>query len=88
MAGYSFNRLDVDTTRAGPGRAIAVGNSFVWRPGAVLWADVTRRVGINVFAGYLFTKPRVTFASDAAIVTERISASSVVVSVGVAYWIF
>ena len=88
VGGYSFNRLDVDTARAGPGRAIAVGNSFVWRPGAVLWADVTRRVGINVFAGYLFTRPRVTFASDASIATERVSASSVVVSAGVAYWIF
>ena len=62
--------------------------SDVWRPGAVLWADVTRRVGINVFAGYLFTRPRVTFASDASIATERVSASSVVVSAGVAYWIF
>ena len=88
VGGYSFNRLDVDTTRAGPGRAIAVGNSFVWRPGAVLWADVTPRVGINVFGGYLFARPRVTFASDTSIATERVSASSVVVSVGVAYWIF
>ena len=88
VGGYSFNRLAVDTARAGPGRAIAVGNSFVWRPGAVLWADVTPRVGINVFGGYLFARPRVTFASDTSIATERLSASSLVVSVGVAYWIF
>lgn len=88
VGGYSFNRLAVDTARAGPGRAIAVGNSFVWRPGAVLWADVTPRVGINVFGGYLFARPKVTFASDASIATERVNAGSVVVSVGVAYWIF
>ncbi len=88
VGGYSFNRLAVDTAQAGPGRAIAVGNSFVWRPGAVLWADVTPRVGINVFGGYLFARPRVTFASDTSIATERLSASSLVVSVGVAYWIF
>ena len=88
VGGYSFNRLDVDTARPGSGRAIAVGNSFVWRPGAVLWADVTPRVGINVFGGYLFARPRVTFASDTSIATERVSASSAVVSVGVAYWIF
>lgn len=88
VGGYSFNRLSVDTTRAGPGRAIAVGNSFVWRPGAAVWLDVTRRIGINVFGGYLFTNPAVTFASDASIATERMSANSAVVSVGVAYWIF
>ncbi len=88
VAGYSFNKLNVDTARVGPGRAIAVGNSFVWRPGAAVWIDVTRRIGINVFGGYLFTSPKVTFASDTSIATERVDAGSVVVSVGVAYWIF
>ena len=88
VAGYSFNKLSIDTARVGPGRAIAAGNSFVWRPGAAIWLDVTRRVGINVFGGYLFTSPEVTFASDTSIATERVDASSAVVSVGVAYWIF
>ena len=88
VAGYSFNRLDIDTTRAGPGRAIDVGHSFVWRPGAAVWFDVTDRVGINVFGGYLFTSPEVTFASDASISTERLRVNAAVVSVGVAYWIF
>lgn len=88
VAGYSFNRLAVDRTRVGPGRAIAVGHSFVWRPGAAVWFDVTNRVGINVFGGYLFTSPEVTFASDAAIATERLRVNSATVSLGVAYWIF
>ena len=88
VAGYSFNKLNVDTARVGAGRAIAVGNSFVWRPGAAVWIDVTRRIGINVFGGYLFTSPAVTFASDTSIATERVSVDSAVVSVGVAYWIF
>ena len=88
VAGYSFNRLRIDTTRVGPGRAIAVGHSFVWRPGAAVWFDVTRRVGINVFGGYLFTSPAVTFASDASIATERLRVNAATVSVGVAYWIF
>ena len=88
VAGYSFNRLNVDTPRVGPGRAIAVGHSLVWRPGAAIWIDVANRVGINVFSGYLFTSPEVTFASDASIATERVSVNSATVSVGVAYWIF
>ena len=88
VAGYSFNRLRVDTARAGPGRAVAVGNSFVWRSGAAVWVDVTRRIGINAFGGYLFTSPELTFADDASVVTERLRANSAVASVGVAYWIF
>ncbi len=88
VAGYSFNRLRVDTARAGPGRAISVGHSFVWRPGAAIWFDVTDRVGINAFGGYLFTSPAVTFASDTSIATEPVSMHSATVSVGVAYWIF
>ena len=88
VAGYAFNSLDADITQAGPGRAVAVGNSFVWRPGVSLWYDVAPRLGINLFAGYLFTRPRVTFASDTAILTDRLPANAVVVSIGTAYWIF
>ena len=88
VAGYSFNGLDIDTARAGAGRAIAVRNSWVWRPGIGAWWDVSRRLGIHAFYGYLFTQPAVTFASDAAIATERLRVNAAVVSVGVAYWIF
>ena len=88
VAGYSFNGLDIDTERAGAGRAIAVGNSLAWRPGAAVWWDVAPRVGVQVFGGYLFTRPSVTFASDTAIATERLRVSAAVVSVGVAYWVF
>ncbi len=88
VAGYAFNSLDVDATRAGTGRAVAVGNSFVWRPGVSLWYDVSPRIGINLFGGYLFTRPEATFASDTSVVTHRLRANAVVVSAGVAYWIF
>ncbi len=88
VGGYSFNSLDVETGVAGAGRAVAVGNSFVWRPGASLWYDVAPRFGINVFGGYLFARPAVTFASDTAVATHRLRANAVVLSVGAAYWIF
>ena len=45
VAGYAFNSLDIDTTRAGPDRAIAVGNSFAWRPGLSVWYDIAPRLG-------------------------------------------
>ena len=88
VAGYAFNNLDIDEAAVGPGRAVDVGNSFVWRPGATLWYDVTPRIGINLFGGYLFTRPKVTYVSDTAVETHRLRANAVVISVGMAYWIF
>ncbi len=88
VAGYSFNGLGVDTERVGAGRAIAVRNSLVWRPGVGAWWDVSPRIGIQAFYGYLFTRPAVTFASDTEIATERLRVDAAVLSVGVAYWVF
>ena len=88
VAGYAFNRLVVDTKRAGAGRAIAVGNSFAWRPGGSVWYDISPRIGMNLFAGYLFTRPELTFASDSSVVTRLVTANAAIVSVGAAYWIF
>lgn len=88
VAGYAFNNLDIDETVVGAGRAVDVDNSFVWRPGATLWYDVTPRIGINLFGGYLFTRPQVTFVSDTSVERHRMRANSAVISVGMAYWIF
>lgn len=88
VAGYAFNSLRIDTERAAPGRAIGVRNSFVWRPGVSMWFDVTPRIGINIFGGYLSTRPTVTFASDASVLAERLRVQSAVVSIGAAYWLF
>ena len=88
VAGYSFNGLGIDTERAGAGRAIAVRNSLAWRPGLGAWWDVSPRIGVQAFYGYLFARPAVTFASDTAIATERLRVDAAVLSVGVAYWVF
>ena len=88
VAGYSFNGLGIDTERVGAGRAIAVRNSLVWRPGVGAWWDLSPRIGIQAFYGYLFTRPAVTFASDTEIATERLRVDAAVLSVGVAYWVF
>lgn len=88
VAGYSFNSLNVETARAGPGRAIAVTNSFVVQPKMDFWFDVTRRIGFTLQAGYLVSRPKVTFGSDDVVTTERVRVNTVVVSAGLAYWIF
>lgn len=88
VGGYSFNSLAIDEGQFGPGRAIAVDNSLVFRSGVGVWYDVTSRVGLNVFAGYRVTRPRVTFASDSDITTRRLNADTALLTVGVAYWVF
>ena len=88
VGGYSFNSLSVETARAGPGRAIAVANSFVIEPGVDVWFDATRRIGVTLRAGYLVSRPNVTFGSDDTVTAQRIRVNAVVVSAGLAYWIF
>ena len=88
VGGYSFNSLAIDQGQVGPDRAIAVDNSLALRPGVGVWYDVTSRVGLHVFAGYRVTRPRVAFASDSDITTRRLDADTVLLTVGVAYWVF
>ena len=88
VAGYAFNSLTPDATRSGPDRALAVDNSVAGRAGVSVWIDVSRRLGLNLFGGYLVTRPTVTFASDTDLRTTTVNADAVIVSVGVAYWLF
>ena len=88
VGGYAFNSLSVDTTQAGPNRAIAVDNALALRVGVSLWVDVSPRVGLNLFGGYRYTRPRVTFAGDSVLETHRLNADAALIGVGVAYWVF
>lgn len=88
VAGYAFNGIRVERDEAGPFRAIAAANSLVWRPSASLWYEWTDRVGIQLSVGYLRARPRVTFASDTAVRSQRVNGDAVMVSIGAAYWIF
>ena len=88
LGGYSFNRLNVDTARAGASRAIAAANSFVIQPQVDAWFDITQRVGLTLQVGYLVSRPKVTFLNDDIVTTERIPVNAVVLSAGLAYWIF
>ena len=88
VGGYAFNSLDVDNRRVGPGRAIAVENGLALRAGLSVWYDITPRLGLNVFGGYRLARPQVTFARDTELTMRRLNADAVLVSVGVAYWLF
>ena len=88
VAGYAFNGLRLDREHAGPEWAVEVGNSFVWRAGGSLWVDVTPRLGVNVFGGYLVTRPKLALLSGGSVATRRVNADTAIVSLGLAWWIF
>lgn len=88
VGGYAFNTLAVERNAPGAGRAIAVSGAPVWRPGLSTWYDVSPRVGLNVFLGGLVVRPRVTFASNDEIWSESLRADALLVSVGLAWWLF
>lgn len=88
VGGYSFNSLGIDTSQVGIQRAVSVENSVAARAGASLWYELSPRIGLNLFGGYLITRPEVSFATDQTIDRLQIKADSVLLSIGVAYWIF
>jgi hypothetical protein len=53
-----------------------------------VWYDATDRLGLQFSAGYLVTRPRVTFGSDERVFTSRVRSDALMVSVGAAWWVF
>lgn len=88
VAGYAFTHLGVDRRAAGPWRALDVENAFAWRPSATLWIDTGRRLSYQLSAGYLVTRPRVTYASDTGVTAVRVRGDALMVTVGAAWWVF
>ena len=88
VAGYSFNRLETDDLAAGKILALRVDSSFAWRPGINIWYDASTRFAINVFAGYVITRPTVAFFEDGQIVKRDQRADTLLVSTGLAYKLF
>ncbi len=88
MAGLAFNSFTVNDAMARDGLALAIDNSFAMRPGASLWYDINSRVAVNVFSGYLFTRPRMTFLEDGQFTRRSVRADTAVYSVGLAYKVF
>jgi hypothetical protein len=88
VGGISFNRLDTDDLVAGKVLALQVDRSWVWRPGVSIWYDASTHIAINVGAGYVVTRPSVTFLDEGRIVKRDQRADTLLVSAGVAYKLF
>ena len=73
----------------GAGSASAdVANTFVIRPEVGIWFDLTRNIGVNVNAGYMIARPRLTIHTSIGDESQRIRADMFSVKIGMAYRVF
>ncbi len=87
VAGLAFNSFAAVV----PGTArvlVDVSNSFAIRPSISVWHNVARRVAVNVSAGYVKTRMRVTYAEDGRLERRTVRADTPIVTAGLAYWLF
>jgi hyperosmotically inducible protein len=88
VGGVAFNSLSQQHRSAGPVWALDVSDSFAWRPGVSLWVDLSRRTALNVSAGYLVTRPRLSVLDDDRVQPRAFRGDAVILSTGVAYKLF
>ena len=88
VGGVAFNSLSRQHRSGGPVWALDVSNSFAWRPGVSLWVDLSRRTALNVSAGYLVTRPRLSVLDDDRVQPRTLRGDTAILSTGVAYKLF
>jgi hypothetical protein len=88
VAGPALNGMSSADRLGGGELAVDAANSFAWRPGLSTWFDLSGRVALNLSAGYVITRPRLTVIDDGQIVRRRLVADTLIVRAGVAYKIF
>jgi hyperosmotically inducible protein len=89
VGGVAFNSFTFDNDVATRDvLALEVNNSPVMRPGLSLWVDLNSRVAVNLFTGYIITRPQMTFLESGRLSNRTVRADTAVVNVGVAYKLF
>jgi len=88
VGGMAFNSLTVPETGAADRVAVEVSNSLVWRPGASVWLDLNRHLAVNLTAGYVVTRLRVTFLEGGTLVKRDVPGDTTILHAGLAYKLF
>jgi hypothetical protein len=88
VGGLAFNRFTTTTVPAGEPVPVALDNSLAWRPGLSVWYDPTGRAALNLSAGYVITRPRLTLLYEGRLNRRSLRADTAVFSVGLAYKLF
>jgi hypothetical protein len=96
LAGYAIGSIQIsDSALAAYSRSQGVsaaeanaGNTIVLKPEIGVWYDITRKVFLNVNAGYMFARPEVEVVTSVRTDTRTARADQFILKVGVVYSIF
>ena len=96
LGGYAFGSMTLsDPAVAAYRRALGVSsaeatatNTLVLKPEIGAWYDVTKKVYVNVNAGYMMARPDVSIVTAAGIDRRKARADQFILKVGVVYSIF
>ena len=96
LGGYAFGSMTLsDPAVAAYRRSLSVPsaeatatNTVVLKPEIGAWYDVTKKVYVNVNAGYMFARPDVSIVTAAAVDMRKARADQFIIKVGVVYSIF
>jgi len=88
VGGMAFNSFTLEESSARDVLALEVDNSAALRPGVSFWYDLNSRVALNLFSGYVVTRPRITFLEGGRFANRPVRADTAVVNIGVAYKVF
>ena len=65
-----------------------VANTFVVRPQLSIWRNVSRKVGVNVTAGYMIARPTLSISTILGEERLRVNADMFMLKMGVVYSVF
>jgi hypothetical protein len=96
LGGYAFGSIDlsdpaVDAYRRAlqvPAASANASNTFVLKPEIGVWYDVTKKVFVNVNAGYMIARPDISVVTAAGTDMRTARADQFILKVGVVYSIF
>ena|SRR5439155_14461259 len=96
LGGYAFTSFhllpsasDVYRDRLGAQSVgVTTRSTFVAKPEVGVWFDVSRKVGVNVSAGYMFARPTLTVTSSLGSDGQHFQADMFMLRVGAVYKIF
>jgi hypothetical protein len=96
QGGYAFTSFSPDPL-AGPLYLVRLGatsfstdasNTFVVRPQVSVWRDMSPKVGLNITAGYMIARPKLTIRTSLGEDVERLNADMFMLKVGLVYSVF